>query len=153
LLLHPIQQPQTPLSPLRQCDLRNDLVLARTKNDVSCLGCSLGPLCWSGSTRLYILFLQKMNIHIYNLYLILKIFEYNVLLVRQLHLVSFALLPSRHGFKPTSCIIFLTFYAGLIKWADGLTAGPTQSAGRHDVLGRVVARGCLAYAGPPFSHL
>jgi hypothetical protein len=30
---------------------------------------------------------------------------------------------------------FLTFYADLIKWADGLTGWPTQSAGRHDVPG------------------
>jgi hypothetical protein len=32
LLLHPIQQPQTPWSPLCQCGLRNDLMHAITKN-------------------------------------------------------------------------------------------------------------------------
>jgi hypothetical protein len=32
LLLHPIQQPQTPWSPLRQCGLRNNLMHARAKN-------------------------------------------------------------------------------------------------------------------------
>jgi hypothetical protein len=42
-LIHLIQQPQTPLSPLRQYDLRNDIMLARAKNVVPYLGCSLGP--------------------------------------------------------------------------------------------------------------
>jgi hypothetical protein len=65
--------------------------------------------------------LQKTYIHIYNLYSILKTSEYDVLLVRQLYLVSFALLPSEHGFKPQLPHCFLTFYADLIKWADGLT--------------------------------
>jgi hypothetical protein len=34
------------------------------------------------------------------------------------------------GSNLTSCIVFLTFYTDLIKWA-----GPAQSAGRHDVPG------------------
>jgi hypothetical protein len=36
----------------------------------------------------------------YNLYLILKTHEHDVLLVRRLHLVSHALLPSGRGFEP-----------------------------------------------------
>jgi hypothetical protein len=51
---------------------------------------------------------------------ILKISEHDVLLVRQLYRVSPALLPSRHGFKPHLLYCFLTFYADLIKLADGL---------------------------------
>jgi hypothetical protein len=38
--------------------------------------------------------------HIYNLYSILKTSEYDVLLVRHLHPVSLALLPSGHRFEP-----------------------------------------------------
>jgi hypothetical protein len=48
----------------------------------------------------YIFILQKMYIHIYNLHLILKTYEHDVLLVRQLYLVSHTLLSSGHGFKP-----------------------------------------------------
>jgi hypothetical protein len=65
-----------------------------------------------------------MYIHIYNLYSILKISEHDVLLVRQLHPVSPALLTSGHGFEPHLLHRFLTFYADLIKWADGLTGCP-----------------------------
>jgi hypothetical protein len=74
----------------------------------------------------------KTYIHIFNLYSILKTFEHNVLLVRQLHPVSLAFLPSGHGFKPHILHRFLTFYADLIKFN---LAGPAQSTGRHDVLG------------------
>jgi hypothetical protein len=49
-----------------------------------------------------------MYIHIYILYSILKTSEHDVLLVRQFYSVSF----------------FLTFYADLIKWVDGLTGWP-----------------------------
>jgi hypothetical protein len=71
LLLHPIQQPQTPLNPLRQCSLRNDLMFARAKNVVPCFGYSLDRS--AGPARHdYIFILQKMYIHIYNLYSILK---------------------------------------------------------------------------------
>jgi hypothetical protein len=42
-------------------------------------------------------------------------------LVRQLYLVSLALLPSGHGFEPTPPAPFLKFYAALIKWVDELT--------------------------------
>jgi hypothetical protein len=43
----------------------------------------------------------------YNLYSILQTLEYDVLLVRQLYLVTSTLLPS-------GCITFLTIYAELI---------------------------------------
>ena len=69
-------------------------------------------------------FTKKMYIHIYNLYSILKTSEHDVLLVRQLHTVSPALLPLGHGFEPDLLHRFLTFYADLIKWADGLTGQP-----------------------------
>jgi hypothetical protein len=42
----------------------------------------------------------------YNLYSILKTPEHDVVLVRQLHLVSPALFPSGCGFEPTSCTVF-----------------------------------------------
>jgi hypothetical protein len=50
----------------------------------------------------------------YNLYSILQTLEHDVLLVRQLRLVSPTLLPSRCGFKPHLLHRFLTFYAELI---------------------------------------
>jgi hypothetical protein len=55
---------------------------------------------------------------------ILKTFEHDVLLVRQLHPVSSALLPSGHGLEPHLLHRFLIFYVVLIKWADGLTGWP-----------------------------
>jgi hypothetical protein len=51
----------------------------------------------------------------YNLYSILKIRKHDVLLVRQLHLVSHALLPSEHEFESHYLHSFLTFYADLTK--------------------------------------
>jgi hypothetical protein len=45
----------------------------------------------------YIFYFKKTYIHIYNLYSILKTFEHDVLLVRQLHPVSPALLLSIRG--------------------------------------------------------
>jgi hypothetical protein len=71
-----------------------------------------------------------------------------------LYLVSPAFLPSGHGFKPHLIYRFLTFYADLIKWVDGLTGWPntvSRPAGR--AWARVVARGRLARVGPPFGHL
>jgi hypothetical protein len=38
--------------------------------------------------------------------------------------VSPALLPSGHGFETHLLPRFLTFYADLIKWIDGLTSWP-----------------------------
>jgi hypothetical protein len=77
--------------------------------------------------------LQKTYIHtyIYNSYLILKTseHEHDVLLVRQLHPASPALLPSGHEFEPHLLHCFLIFYADLIKWADGLTGWPGSQAG------------------------
>jgi hypothetical protein len=68
--------------------------------------------------------LQKTYIHIYNLDSILKTYEHNVILVRQLYSMSPALLPLGHGFEPHLLHHFVTFYVDLIKWADGL--------GRHN---------------------
>jgi hypothetical protein len=73
---------------------------------------------------IYIYYLKKMYINIDNLYSILKTSKYDVLLVRQLHLVSLVLLPSGHGFKLHFLHYFLTFYVDLIKWVDGLTGWP-----------------------------
>jgi hypothetical protein len=42
----------------------------------------------------------------YNLYSILQTPDHDVLLVRQLHPVSPALLPLGRGFEPASCIVF-----------------------------------------------
>jgi hypothetical protein len=71
-------------------------MLAKAKNVVPCLGCSLGPVRHD-----YIfLFFKKTYIHIYNLYSILKTSKHLVLLVRQLHRVSPALLPLGHEFEP-----------------------------------------------------
>jgi hypothetical protein len=98
--------------------------------------------------------LQKTYIHIYNLYLILKTSEHYVLLVRQLHPVSPALLPSGHEFEPHLLHSFLTFYADLIKWAYDLTGWPdTVSRPAQLAWARVVARGRLACAGSSFYHL
>ena len=69
---------------------------------------------------IFFLFYKKTYIHIHNLYSILKTPEYDVLLVRKLHPVSPALLPSGHGFKPHLLHRFLTFYTDLTKWLDGL---------------------------------
>jgi hypothetical protein len=121
---------------LRQCGLRNDLMLARAKN--ACRAWAVASARSAGSARYYYIFLilQKTYIHIYNLYSILKTSEHNVLLVRQLHPVYLVLHPWGHGFELHLLHRFLIFYADLIKWFDGLTAGPAQSAGWHDVPGQ-----------------
>jgi hypothetical protein len=75
-------------------------------------------------TIIYFLFYKKTYIHIYNLYSILKTFKYDVLLVRQLYLVSHVL-PSGQWVQ-TLPPHFLTFYADLIKWSDGLTRHSQQ---------------------------
>jgi hypothetical protein len=74
-------------------------------------------------TIIYFFILQKKYIHIQFIFNI-KASKYDVLLVRQLHLVSPALFPSVHGFEPHFLYRFLTFYVDLIKWTDGLTGWP-----------------------------
>jgi hypothetical protein len=75
-------------------------------------------------------------------------------MVKHLHPVSPALLPSVHGFEPHFLHRFLTFYADLIKWADGLTGWPdTVSKPACRACAIVVARVYLARVGPPFGHL
>jgi hypothetical protein len=61
---------------------------------------------------------------------------------------------SRHGFEPHLLHRFLTFYADLIKWVDGLTDwSDTASRPAWRAWARVVARGHVARAEPPFGHL
>jgi hypothetical protein len=60
----------------------------------------------------------------YNLYSILKTQEHDVLLVRRLHTVSHALLPSGRVFEPHLLHRFVTIQADLTKSADGLTGQP-----------------------------
>jgi hypothetical protein len=81
------------------------------------------------------LFYKKTYIPIYNLYSILKTSYHDVLLVRQFHPLSPALLPSGHGFESHLLHRFLTFYADLIKWVDGLTGWP-------DTVSRPTWRAC-----------
>jgi hypothetical protein len=57
----------------------------------------------------------------YNLYSLLKTHEHDVLLVKQLYPVPPALLSLERGFEPHLLHRFLTFYADLTKWSDGLT--------------------------------
>jgi hypothetical protein len=64
----------------------------------------------------------------YNLYSILKISEHDVILVRRLHSVSPALLSLGYGFEPHLVHRFLTFYADLIKWSDGLMGQPDMDS-------------------------
>jgi hypothetical protein len=79
---------------------------------------------------------------------------YDVLLVRRLHLVSPALLPSGRGFKPHLLHRFLTFHADLTKWPDGLMGRPgTVDRSTCRAWARAVARGRRAHAGPSFGHL
>jgi hypothetical protein len=68
----------------------------------------------------------------YNLYSILKTSKHNVLLVIRLHpvYVTLTFLPSVRGFEPHFLHRSFTFYDNLTKWTDGLTGGPTRSAGR-----------------------
>jgi hypothetical protein len=100
----------------------------------------------------YIFYFTKK--YTYNLYSILKTYEHDVLLVRQLHLVSPAHLPSEHEFGPHFLHRFLTFYTDLIKWTDGLMGWPdTVSMLASHTWARVVVCRRLTYAGPPFGHL
>jgi hypothetical protein len=78
-------------------------------------------------TIIFFYFTKNVYTYIYNLYSILKTFEHDVLLVRQLYSVSLALLPSGHGFEPHLLHYFLTFYADLIKWVDGLARHSQQA--------------------------
>jgi hypothetical protein len=62
-------------------------------------------------------------------------------------------LPVGCGFEPHLLYHFLTFYADLTKWPEGLTDRPsTVSRQACCVLARVVARGRWARVGPPFGH-
>jgi hypothetical protein len=60
----------------------------------------------------------------YSLYSILKTPDHDVLLVRRLQPVSPTLLPLGRGIEPHLLHHFLTFYADLTKWSDGLTGRP-----------------------------
>jgi hypothetical protein len=65
-----------------------------------------------------------------------------------------ALLPSGHGFEPHLLQRFLTFYADLIKWIDGLTGWPdTVSRPTWCACAIVVARVHLARAGRRYTDL
>jgi hypothetical protein len=76
------------------------------------------------------------------------------MLVRQFHPVSLALLPSEHGFEPHLLHYFLTFYADLIKWIDGLTGWPdTLSRPVRCVCAVVVARVHLVRVGRRYADL
>jgi hypothetical protein len=82
-------------------------MLTRAKNAVSYLGCSLGPQCWPGPTQLYIFFILKKHIHIYNLYSILKISE--SMMFYRLDSFTQYLPPFLYqgmGSNYTSCIVF-----------------------------------------------
>jgi hypothetical protein len=91
----------------------------------------------AGPARLYFLFYKKSYLHMYSLYSILKTPDHDVLLVRRLHPVSPALLPLGRGFEPHLLHHFLTFYADLTKWSNGLT-------GRPNTVSRPM---CRAWAG------
>jgi hypothetical protein len=67
----------------------------------------------------------------------IKTSEHDVLLVRLLHPMSHALLSSGCEFEPHLLYRFLTFYADLTKWLDGLM-------GRPGMFNRPV---CHAWAG------
>jgi hypothetical protein len=69
-------------------------------------------------------FIKNVYIYIYNLYSILKTSEHDVLLVRQLHPGSTALLFIKAWVRTHLLHRFLTFYVDLIKWVDGLTSWP-----------------------------
>jgi hypothetical protein len=113
----------------------------------------------------------------YNLYSILKTSEHDVLLVRRLHPVSPALLPSGHGFgpyilhrrdvpgpelqpgasgrPPFGHLLhqFLTFYADLIKWSDTNSRPACRAwpgAAAHVPGPELQPR---ASGRPPFGHL
>jgi hypothetical protein len=63
--------------------------------------------------------------------------EHDVLLIRWLHPMSSALLPTGRGLEPHLLHHFLTFYADLIKWTDDLMGWP-------DTVSRPA---CCAWAG------
>jgi hypothetical protein len=70
---------------------------------MSCRAWAVASARSTGPARhdyLFLYFTKKMYIHIYNLYSILKTFDHDVLLVKQLHLLSLVFLSSRHRFKP-----------------------------------------------------
>jgi hypothetical protein len=104
-------------------------MLARAKNVVPCLAVASARSAGPARHNYIFYFILQKNIYtyIYNLYSILQIFEHDVLLVRQLYLVFPAFLPSGHEFESHLLHRFLTFYADLIKWADGLTRHSQQA--------------------------
>jgi hypothetical protein len=64
------------------------------------------------------------------------------------------LLPSGHGFEPYLPHRFLTFYADLIKWIDGLTGWPdTVSRSAWRAYAIVVVRVHLARVGRRYADL
>jgi hypothetical protein len=68
--------------------------------------------------------------------------------------MSLALLPSGHGFEPHLLHCFLTFYADLIKWIDGLTGWPdTVSRPSWLACVIVVVRVHLARVGRRYADL
>jgi hypothetical protein len=72
-------------------------MLARVKNVVRAW--AVASARSAGPAQHDYIFYFKKNVYIYNLYSILKTIEHDVLLVRQLHLVFSALVPSGHGFE------------------------------------------------------
>jgi hypothetical protein len=78
---------------------------------------SAGPACHD-----YIFyFTKKTYIHMYNLYSILKTHEHDALLIRRVDLVFPTLLCIRAWVRTLPLAPFLTFYADLTKWSEGLT--------------------------------
>jgi hypothetical protein len=69
--------------------------------------------------------LQKKYIHIYNLYSILKTFEHDVSLVRQLHPVSSVHLLFGHMFKATTVMQAVLLCKRATKPSDPLDRDPT----------------------------
>jgi hypothetical protein len=72
----------------------------------------------------YIFYFTK-NVYTYIQFIFnIKTLKHDVLLIRQRHPVSSALLPSGHGFKPLLLHHFFNIYVDLVKWDDGLTGWP-----------------------------
>jgi hypothetical protein len=67
---------------------------------MSCRAWAVASTHSAGLVQYDFFYFTKNYMHIYNLYSILKTYEHDVILVRQLYLVSPALFPSGHGFEP-----------------------------------------------------
>jgi hypothetical protein len=121
LLLHPIQQSQTPWSPLSQCGLRNDLMLARAKNVVPCLCCTLGP------TRLYFFYFTK-NVYTYifnikNIWARCSTGQTTSLSVsRPYSITAWIRTP-----PPASFFNILRWFNQMSRWSNGLTQHSLQA--------------------------